>query len=295
MRAIGIGETVFDIVFDTSNKPLAAVPGGSAFNAIISIGRSGKKAFFASEVGDDKVGSIIASFLRQNGVDDSGLYVQKDMHSPLSLAFLDESRNAHYQFYKDHYNARTMPIISLSATEDDVVLYGSYFAVNPNIRSSVKAMLQEAVTAHSLLYYDVNFRSAHIAEVDILRPAIEENMMMSTIVKGSDEDFHNIYGTADFRNLYVSRLSKFCPYLICTCGADGAYLLSPNGEWHVASKPITPISTIGAGDSFNAGVVCGLMSDREPLNPEKIARAMQLGNDYAVEVCLSTDNYIAPR
>ena len=51
-KVIGIGETLLDIIFK-DNKPVEAVPGGSTFNAIVSLGRVGADAFFVTETGDD--------------------------------------------------------------------------------------------------------------------------------------------------------------------------------------------------------------------------------------------------
>ena len=61
-KVIGIGETVLDIIF-RGNQPVSAVPGGSVYNSIISLGRSGVPAEFISETGDDRVGSRITGFL----------------------------------------------------------------------------------------------------------------------------------------------------------------------------------------------------------------------------------------
>lgn len=57
-KVIGIGETILDILFKDS-QPTAAVPGGSVFNGIISLGRLGVNVTFISETGNDKVGDII--------------------------------------------------------------------------------------------------------------------------------------------------------------------------------------------------------------------------------------------
>ena len=100
-KVIGIGETVLDIIFK-NDQPIGAVPGGSVFNALISLGRSGIKASFISETGNDRVGRTIIDFLRQNNVDGSCVYVYPDSKSPISLAFLNEQNDAEYIFYKDH-------------------------------------------------------------------------------------------------------------------------------------------------------------------------------------------------
>ena len=71
-KVIGIGETVFDILFK-NDTPVKAVPGGSVYNCIISLGRCGVPAEFISEVGDDRIGRIILEHLKENGVDTSAV------------------------------------------------------------------------------------------------------------------------------------------------------------------------------------------------------------------------------
>jgi len=63
----GVGETVFDIIFK-DYAPQAAKPGGSAFNAMITLGRLRIPTEFISEVGNDRIGSYILDFLEKNGV-----------------------------------------------------------------------------------------------------------------------------------------------------------------------------------------------------------------------------------
>ena len=61
-KVIGIGETVLDIIFK-NEQPIGAVPGGSVFNGLISLGRSGINTTFISETGNDRVGRNIIQFL----------------------------------------------------------------------------------------------------------------------------------------------------------------------------------------------------------------------------------------
>ena len=62
-RVIGIGETVWDILFK-NDQPQKAVPGGSTFNSIISLGRVGVPCAMVTEVGGDHVGELICRYLR---------------------------------------------------------------------------------------------------------------------------------------------------------------------------------------------------------------------------------------
>lgn len=66
-KVFGIGETIYDILF-RNGKPVDAVPGGSVFNGLISLGRIGLDCTFITEVGSDQVGNIILDFMHENGI-----------------------------------------------------------------------------------------------------------------------------------------------------------------------------------------------------------------------------------
>lgn len=86
-KVIGIGETLLDIIFK-DNKPMEAVPGGSTFNAIVSLGRVGANATFVTETGDDHVGGLIRTFLSQNNVNTDYVSYATDGSHPFRWRFL---------------------------------------------------------------------------------------------------------------------------------------------------------------------------------------------------------------
>lgn len=296
-KVIGIGETIFDIIF-RDNRPTAAVPGGSTFNSVISLGRKGVPVTFISETGNDRVGETILNFMRDNGVSTDYVQVYPDGKSAISLAFLDRQSNAQYLFYKDYPACRLevdFPVIQ----PDDIVLFGSYFALNPVLRTKVAEFLDYARRQGAILYYDVNFRSTHIAEMMKLTPTIIENLEYADIVRGSDEDFNNMYSLTRPDEIYTKKISFYCPRFICTRGADGVSLRTASLKKDYPAPAITPVSTIGAGDSFNAGIIYGLLQadirrDALPHLSESdwdgiIHHAMA----FSTEVCMSLENYVS--
>ena len=182
-RVIGIGETVLDIIFK-DDQPISAVPGGSTFNCLVSLGRCGVKASFISETGNDRIGHRIIDFIGKNGIDASGVNVYPDSKSPLSLAFLNDNSDAEYIFYKDHPKDR-LDFNYPDVHEDDIVVFGSYYAVNPVIRPQVHGFLEYARSHGAILYYDVNFRASHKDEVVKLTPNILENLELADVVRAS--------------------------------------------------------------------------------------------------------------
>ena len=102
---IGIGETVLDIVF-REGQPQAAVPGGSVFNSMVSLGRTlGRtnpevRLIMLSQTGDDAVAEIMTSFMAKNGLSTEGIQ-QVHGQSAVSMAMLDANNNAQYEFFRD--------------------------------------------------------------------------------------------------------------------------------------------------------------------------------------------------
>lgn len=217
-KVIGIGETVLDIIFK-KGQPVSAVPGGSTFNAIISLARAGVDTTFISEAGNDRVGEKIISFLRENGADASNVSVFLDLKSPISLAFLDDNNDADYIFYKDHPHDQ-LEFAYPEINPDDIVLFGSFFALNPVIRPQVAAFLDYAKSHGAILYYDVNFRPAHKNEIMKITPNFIDNLDYADIVRGSYEDFLTLYKKDNSDKVYNAEISFYCRNFIYTHGAS---------------------------------------------------------------------------
>lgn len=298
-RVIGIGETVLDIIFK-DDQPIGAVPGGSVFNSLISLGRSGVRAAFISETGHDRVGRRIISFLEKNGVDASCVNVYPDSKSPISLAFLNEHNDAEYIFYKDHPNDRldfTYPEVN----RDDIVMFGSYYAVNPVIRPQVVGFLEYARSKGAILYYDVNFRASHKNEVLRLTANILENLEFADIVRGSSEDFDVMFHKTDPDVIYRSQIAFYTHNFICTQGAQPVELRAENQlkKKYPILKSDHVVSTIGAGDNFNAGFVYGLIkygitrdAIERGLTEQQWDDAISCALDFSANVCRSINNSV---
>ena len=297
-KVIGIGETILDIIF-RDDQPIGAVPGGSVFNGLISLGRVGVNALFISETGNDLVGQKIIRFLDDNHVDASCISVYPEAKSPISLAFLNERNDAEYIFYKDHPHDRldfNFPDIQ----PDDIVMFGSFYAVNPVIRPQMFSFLEYARTKGAILYYDVNFRASHANEVMKVTPNILENLELADVIRGSKEDFEVMFNKSDADSLYRSQISFYCKNFICTGGAEPLELRAQGDiSKQYAIAETKTVSTIGAGDNFNAGFVYGLvkygitrkMLDEgvaEVLWDQVIAEAQQ----FSANVCQSIHNSV---
>lgn len=295
-KAIGIGETILDIIF-RNGQPVNAMPGGSTFNTMISLGRAGVPSAFVTDLGNDRVGDNIRSFMRENGVDDSGVSVNLDIQSPISLAFLDERSNADYEFYRAPFPVDS-DWVCPAVERDDIVVFGSFYALDPLSRYKVHALLEAAHEAGAIVYYDVNFRRNHQGQAVRLMGTMLENFEFADIIRGSDEDFDILYGLRDSAEVYRTKTAFYCPRLLCTRGAEGVDVHTRTLSKHYDSPSITPVSTIGAGDSFNAGIAYSLIKNRirrddlDLLSEADWDQILRCAQAFSSATCLSMENYV---
>ena len=297
MRKIyGIGETVLDIIFK-DGQPQAAKAGGSVLNSVVSMGRMELPVSFISEYGLDDVGNLIDNFLNNNGVNTSFVHRFHDGSTALALAFLDEKNDAHYTFYKDFPGKRLdidFPVIK----KDDIIQCGSFYAIWPEIREKFKKFIHGAKEEGALIIYDPNFRQTHLSELDILKPLIIENMQMASLLRGSDEDFKNILGV-DNPDEAWEVVRNYCKCLVYTANIEGVYVRTTSFSGKFPVQKITPVSTIGAGDNFNAGMITSIysnginMEQLEKLTEKEWSKVITTAVAFATHVCLSYENYIS--
>ncbi len=297
-KVIGIGETVLDIIFK-GNQPIQAVPGGSAYNALITLGRCGVSAMFIGEAGNDRIGATVRQYLVDNGVDASNLNVFPNSKSPISLAFLNDSNNADYMFYKDHPHDQ-IDFVNPDISPDDIILFGSFFAVNPVVRPQVMGFLDYARSRGAIIYYDVNYRSSHRHEVMKVTPNILENFEFADIVRGSDEDFEVMFKKKDADAVYRSEISFYTRNFIYTRGQEPVELRGQGGlSKQYPVLPTETVSTIGAGDNFNAGFVYGLIKYgitrsmiEAGLSEEQWDSLIACAQQFSANVCQSISNSV---
>jgi len=291
-----IGETVLDILF--KNKlPVTAKAGGACLNSAVTLGRLNLPVCFIGEYGLDEVGNIIDQFLKDNQVSTQYVYRYYNGKSTLALAFLNENNDASYDFYKIYPELR-LAVDFPTIQQDDIVLFGSIYAITIEVRKKLMEFILQANKKNAIVIYDPNFRKQHLHELEKLRPLIIENLSHADIVRGSNEDFSFILGADDADEAYAE-IGKYCKNLLYTANKKGVFVRSPQVKTMFPVRTIEPISTIGAGDNFNAGVVYSLYrynigyKDLENLDEKTWETIVGTAVEFATHVCMNYDNYIS--
>lgn len=288
-----IGESLYDIVFK-DNQPSWGVPGGGMLNTAISLGHAGVQVELISELGNDNIANAILSTLESSNVG-THYIVSNDNNTTLALAFVDEAGNASYQFYLLH-PAKSPSFKVPDFQSGDIIMFGSIYSIEHRNRENIMQILEAAKKKNVIIYYDPNIRPSKMKNISTVINYIEENINLADLVRGSDEDFKHILpvNTGDVAFSYIKRNGT--DKLIYTRGSEGVTLFYNDKSKEYDSLPVNVISTIGAGDSFNAGVVFELSKlKRLPENEEEWGNVITTGLTFAAEVCGSRSNYISKR
>ncbi|MCD4774152.1 MAG: carbohydrate kinase [Bacteroidales bacterium] len=292
-----IGETVFDIIFKNS-KPCDAKAGGAMLNTAVSLGRLDMTVSLISEYGKDKAGKLIDDFLISNGVNTKFIFKFSNGKTAISLAFLDDRNEAEYTFFK-LYPKERLNIEFPQIKKNDIVLFGSFYSLSPEVREQVMRFIENARKAEAIIIYDPNIRKPHKDQIESLRKFIIRNISVSDIVRGSDEDFSVIFNINNPQSAY-NKIRQFdCKNLIYTASDKGVFLFTPKIQKEYSVAKIKTVSTIGAGDNFNAGIIFSIIknnilkSDLDNVNENILDDMISCGINFSADVCMSYENYIS--
>lgn len=290
-----IGETVLDIIFKKIDD-VSVKPGGSMLNTAISLGRLGCKVGHISTLSEDKASDMLIKFLDDNGVHTKFIYRSKKIKTSLALAYLNNENNAEYTFYKDDLNLKdslTFP----KAKAKDIIHFGSFFSINRNVHNQLHDFLSEAKKMDTITIYDPNFRKPHLPMLQLLMPLIKKNFQVADIVKASDEDFYNMFKVKSGVEAWSIVKDFGCKVLFYTKGNNGSEFFCDRERLRTDIDAISVVSTIGAGDTYSAGIINYLSSiNFERLNDISLDHwneCIKMASDFAAETCKSMDNYLS--
>ncbi len=292
-----LGESLLDIIITTLDDVVVR-PGGAMLNTAVSLGRSDINVRLITELGDDNTSKIITSFLQKNNVATNFIQSYNNNNTSLALAFLDENKKPSYTFIKNYPENRSLTNIP-EFKDDDILLFGSLYSLDKEIRKSILSIVNHAKKSNTTIIYDPNIRNAHHLGDSKVMDAVYENIKLSHIIKGSDEDFTNIFGKSNI-SVQIAELRKLNKeaLIIITLGADGVIADLKDHRIKLPAVETKVTSTIGAGDAFNAGIIFSLsqmkLQSTGLMNTmiDSVEDILNSGLKFSAEVCNSLDNYV---
>lgn len=267
-RIVSIGEAIVDLIGDarSSYRPFA---GGSPLNAAVAAARLGIPTAMLTRFSHDAFGDLLRAHLEGSGVD---LSWSERGPEPTSLAVvtLDPEGRATYGFYRAEtadvsYDPRPRPVLPPSVQVGNV----SMSLLRPPARDAMR----EIVAAHGRGRGTTDVAGATSGRITWVldpnaRPALWPGpaafarefatwVPLADVVKVSDEDLAYLGG--DESALVAVWLAAGVHAVVVTAGPEGARLhRGDRPVMHVPGRRVAVVDTVGAGDTFTAGLTTGL-------------------------------------
>lgn len=257
--ALVVGEALVDVV----RRPGAADvehPGGSAANVAVALARLGRPVHLATSWADDERGRVLAAHLAHDGVRLLG-DPRVLARTSTALATIDAAGAASYTFDLEW---RLGPLPPLAPR---VVHACSIAAVLPPGADRVVGVLAQA-RGRATTSYDVNARPAITGTGPDLLAAVERVAAHADVVKASDEDVAALWPGVDEAAVAAHLHGLGALAVVVTRGGEGATVSTPAGRADVPTPPTAVADTIGAGDTFMAGLLDALWQ-RDLLGAER--------------------------
>lgn len=290
-RIVVCGEALIDFVPvasppDTRVSSWRALSAGGPMNTAIGLARLGTPVEFLGRLGDDAFATQIRAHVASNGV---GTTLAVNTPEPTSLAIvsLDPAGKASYTFHfagTANFGWRPEELPRLAS--GDWLHIASLVTIVPPGNDALLAWVREGTGPMSL---DVNVRPT--VEPDLasywrrVEPWLHAVGARGGLVKGSDEDFELLAAASGLPTDAAALAQALCTrygvrWAVITLGADGAVAYGPDGPVAIPSPPVRLVDTIGAGDTFMAGLLDGLVTRGLPLTD-----ALRRGARAAALVC----------
>ncbi|CDZ65504.1 Fructokinase [Neorhizobium galegae bv. orientalis] len=266
------GEALIDMLpRDTTlgEKGFAPYAGGAIFNTAIALGRLGQPTAFFTGISDDLMGDVLRDTLAKSGVNYSLAAVSS---RPTTIAFVKlVNGQATYAFYDEGTAGRMITEADLPALGDDceAMHFGAISLIPEPCGATYEALMAREYRKR-VISFDPNIRPGFIKDKPKHVDRIRRMAAMSDIIKFSDEDLDWFGMQGDHDTLAGHWLEQGARLVVLTRGADGATGYTKNFKVSVPSERVTVVDTVGAGDTFDAGILASLKM-QDLLTKEKVA------------------------
>ena len=247
-----VGEALIDIVIPVSGPAMEHV-GGSPANVAIGLSRLGHRTSLATHIGTDARGRRIADLMAVEGV--ALLPGSTDAHrTPSAAAHLDDAGVATYEFDLE-WTLDPANVVIPTGTH----LHTGSIAATLTPGGAAVLQVVQAARGHATISYDPNARPTLMGSPEEARPVIERLIGLADVVKASEEDIRWLYGSAPLTHVLADWAAKGPSICAVTQGGSEVIVLAAGTIEHFPTLQTTVVDTVGAGDSFMAGLISGLV------------------------------------
>jgi fructokinase len=254
------GESLIDMIpAETVSGGSAYAPhaGGAVFNTAIALGRLGAPSGMLTGMSDDLFGELLRNSLAASKVDFGFSIMSK---RPTTLAFVKLTNGqAKYTFYDENSAGRMIDPTQLPEFGDSItaMFFGGISLAQEPCGSTYEALMAREAP-NRLVMVDPNVRPGFAASEQDYRDRVERMVAMADIVKLSDEDLAWLEGDGGIEAKARAICERGPALVVITRGGEGATGYTRQHAVSVKARRTKVADTVGAGDTFNAGVLAGL-------------------------------------
>lgn len=255
------GEALYDMFTRGEHGPalkMEAYRGGSPYNVAIGLARLGSGVAFFGGLSDGPLGVALRAALAAEGVE-TRFAPEKPALTTLSLVQLDATGSPRYAFYGLGTADRALEPRDIPTLPPEITAlhFGSFSLVVEPCGGTLLG-LAKAQAGRRLIAYDPNVRPTVEPDMAVWRAKLEEWLHIADMVKVSQEDLLLLYPGKDPLGVARAWLRRRPALVVVTRGEAGAVAFSAAGEIRVEAPAVTVVDAVGAGDSFQAGLLHGL-------------------------------------
>ena len=255
--------------------------GGSVYNTAIALGRLGIKTGFFNGISTDFFGDMLKDGLKASKVD---LRYTKIWDKPSTLAFVKlTGGHARYSFFDDNSASRMLVKKDLPKLEKQVqALHFGSISLIPEPGGSTLESLMKRESRRLVLSLDPNIRPGQIKNRRAHVARLNRMIAMADILKISDEDVVWMTGKDDFKAAAGKWLKAGAKVVVVTKGGNGVEAFTARDHLVKPSVRVKVADTVGAGDTFTAGLLTALSKARK-LDKKKLAAMAMDDLDRALD------------
>lgn len=271
---VALGRVSIDLFSTRVGAPFEQIPGfdvrvgGSPSNIAIGASRLGLRSALITAVGDDPVGDTVLHHLRREGVDVSSV-LRKPGRTPLALLGIEPPDRFPLVFYREDPPDIRLEIADVErAPLDDtrvLLLSGSALARGSTAATTRRAA-ERARAAGATVVLDLDLRPDQWHDVRAYGVQIRSLLPRTDVVIGTEEEWHAALTPhhlarldPEARAALDERVAPWSQRLVAIVkrGERGVSLLRAGTERQIPPFAVEVVNTVGAGDAFAAGLICG--------------------------------------
>ncbi|NXY93217.1 carbohydrate kinase [Streptomyces sp. BR123] len=255
-----IGECVADAFTDASHSvpaqlALNVLPGGGPANTAVALARLGTPTRFLARISHDVFGTLFRNHLTASGVDltDS---VNAPEPSTLAIANLDEAGQATYSFFADGAADWQWNPDELTTAPDGhtaALHTGSLALIRRPGGSHIEDHLADA-REHASVSIDPNVRPLLVPPA-AYRRQLHRWCALADILRLSEDDLALLLPGATPEQACDTWHEAGARLVVITLGSRGALASLDGHRVTVPAPAVEVVDTVGAGDSFTAGLL----------------------------------------